>query len=199
MKLSRHILFATTIALAGMSFSSSSLACVWQLNSDDAELHFVSVKNDTIAELYRFTTVNGHWAGDQAKIDIPISGLDTLIPIRNERMAKYLFQAEQHANIIASATVPASLSDSLKVGTSIQQTIPLQITIAGKAAQVDAAVTLTRLSEREILVQTYQPVLINSHAFGLNSGIDTLRDIAGLQRIDYVVPVTFSVTFQRAG
>ncbi|PTB84602.1 YceI family protein, partial [Pseudidiomarina aestuarii] len=52
---------------------------------------------------------------------------------------------------------------------------------------------VTRLDADELLVTTTSPVLINANTFKFSAGVEQLRTIAGLNSIDLVVPVTFSV------
>lgn len=189
----------TTALVACSLFTNSALACAWSLESQSARLSFVSVKNDHIAEVHRFTDVSGAWAGSNVMIFIPVSGLDTLIPIRNERMAEHLFNAAEFPNIEVNATVPPSQVASLKVGDSTTLELLLNVEIAGQRGQVPATIQIIKVSEQRLLANTVQPIMIDSKRFGLTAGIDKLREIAGLSRIDLVVPVTFSVAFTQPG
>ncbi|WP_127347914.1 YceI family protein [Pseudidiomarina mangrovi] len=192
--------FALSISMIALTvFTSNTLACAWQLDSSTARLTFASVKNDHIAELHRFTQLSGAWAGDNVSIRIPVSGLDTLIPIRNERMAKHLFNAEQFPHIAVSATVPPSQLSKLKLGDTIIVELPLTLEIAGQRLQLPATVQITKAGDKRLLATTVQPIMIDTKAAGLDVGIETLRTIAGLQSIDLVVPVTFSVAFTQPG
>lgn len=189
----RSVLFA---AFAAVSFSTSAaLADGWSIDQRTARLAFASVKNDHIAELHRFTEINGTWTDSKVLISIPVSSLDTLIPIRNERMAEHLLNAAEYPLIEASTSVPPSVVDGLNIGDSMVLELVLTVTIAGQRGQVPAMIQVTKTSDKRILAATVQPVMIASQRFGLSAGIEKLRELAGLTRIDLVVPVTFSVTF----
>lgn len=179
--------------------SSSALACAWTLEQQTARLSFASVKNDHIAELHRFTEVSGAWAGSNVTIRIPVSSLDTLIPIRNERMAEHLFKANENPLIEAHATVHPTQLAALKVGDSLVLDLAITLQLAGQRGQVPATVQVTKVSNKRLLATTVQPIMIDSKAFDLTAGIETLREIAGLASIDLVVPVTFSVAFTQPG
>ena len=187
-------------ALTAVSlFSSSALACAWSVEQRTARLSFASVKNDHIAELHRFTEITGAWAGSNVMIRIPVSSLDTLIPIRNERMAEHLFKAAEHPVIEANATIRPEQIAALKVGDSLVLDVAITVQLAGQRGQVPAKVQITKVSDKRLLATTVQPIMMDSKAFGLTEGIETLREIAGLASIDFVVPVTFSVTFTQPG
>lgn len=189
-----------TTALAACSlFTSSAFACAWTLDSQSARLSFASVKNDHIAEVHRFTEISGAWAGANVTISIPVSSLDTLIPIRNERMAEHLFNATEFPNIEVAATLPPNRLTQLKVGDSLVLELPLNLVIAGQRGQVNAMVQITKATDKRLLATTVQPIMIDSKTFGLTAGIEKLREIAGLDSIDLVVPVTFSVAFTQPG
>ncbi|MBY6062876.1 YceI family protein [Pseudidiomarina sediminum] len=187
-------LLCSTVALMA---SQAALADTWQLNSENAELYFASVKNDTVEETHRFTSITGTLEDGALSISIPLSSIDTTIPIRNERMLEHLFDASKHPAVTATATLPEALYDTSNAPSTQVATVPLALTIAGETITVEAAVQVTHLNETTLLATTRQPILVNAKAFDLVAGIDKLREIAGLNAIDYVVPVTFSVQFEK--
>jgi hypothetical protein len=185
------------ICSSAVLFSNTAAACAWSLDSDSARLAFASVKNEHIAEVHRFTEINGSWAGSRVTIEIPISGLDTVIPIRNERMAEHLFKAAEYPQITVTANLAPAQLESLQRGDSHIIDLMLSLEIAGQRGQLPATVQITKVSDNRLLATTVQPIMIDSKSFGLTAGIDKLREIAGLQSIDLVVPVTFSVAFSK--
>ncbi|WP_417658172.1 YceI family protein [Pseudidiomarina sp.] len=172
-------------------------ADTWQLDSDNSELNFVSVKNDHVAEVHRFTELQGEWQNNTVTIEIPVVSLDTQIPIRNERMLEHLFNSNEYPIVSATATIEDTVLLDMPVGETLPLSADMMVYIAGDSDTVSAHMQITRLSEDRFLATTTQPVIIDTQAFGLVSGIDKLREIAGLARIDYSVPVTFSVQFTR--
>jgi len=189
---------AAAIAFCSL-FTSSALACAWSLEQQSARLSFASVKNDHIAEMHRFTALSGAWAGSNISIRIPVSSLDTLIPIRNERMAEHLFNAAEHPIISVTANLQPSQIATLKVGDSLILELVLTLEIAGQRGQVPAMVQIVKATEKRLLASTVQPIMIAGNTFGLTEGIEKLRELAGLSSIDLVVPVTFSVAFTQPG
>ncbi|MDN7127189.1 YceI family protein [Pseudidiomarina terrestris] len=189
-------LFSSSIM--GLAFTLASapvLAQNWQLDSENSSLHFVSVKNDHVAEVHRFTEINGDLTDGKLTINIPVSSLDTDIAIRNERMHKHLFDSAEYPLVTATAQIPDELYDTSTTLGTLPAVVPLTVFIAGEAVDVDAVVQINKLSSDRIVATTSQPVLISTREFGLVEGVNQLREIAGLDRIDYVVPVTFTVQF----
>ena len=59
----------------------------WTLDPSQSELAFSSIKASRIAEIHTFNSIRGNIkdSGD-ATFQIDVSSLETMIPIRNERM-----------------------------------------------------------------------------------------------------------------
>lgn len=186
-----------TSTAAAMLLSTSAIADDWTLDSERSTLHFVSVKNDTIAEIHRFTQLSGEMNDGELKVTIPVASIDTAIPIRNERMLKHLFNADDYANVTATASIPTSIYDLETATGTLPVVVPIEVFIAGEAVEVDAALQVTKLDADHVVATTSQPILINAKEFALVEGINKLQEIADLQAIDHVIPVTFSVQFSR--
>lgn len=178
-------------------FSTSVTADTWSLDSDNSVLNFVSVKNDHVDETHRFTDIQGEWANNKVSIEIPVVSLDTQIPIRNERMLSHLFKSDDYTIVSATANLEESLLTEMAVGDTLPLTIDLTVYIAGRSETLPTSLQVTRLQANRFLATTTQPINIDAKDFGLVDGINQLREVAGLKRIDYNVPVTFSVQFTR--
>ncbi len=189
----KNILFASMCTAA--LFVPSVNADTWQLDSDNSVLNFVSVKNNHVAETHRFTDLQGTWNDNRVSIEIPVVSLDTQIPIRNERMLEHVFQSSEYSVVTATATLEDDVLMAMAVGESVPLAVELDVYIAGESETLSAYLQLTRLATDRFLATTTQPVIIDTKAFSLVAGVDKLREIAGLSRIDYSVPVTFSVQF----
>lgn len=198
MSLIRLMIFATVVLSASLFLSSPAHAELeWKLDETASVLNFVSVKNDHVAELHRFNELKGTWIGEKLTIQIPVESLDTQIEIRDERMLEHLLHANKHPFITAEASIPhASVSD-IPVLSTVPLEVDLQVFIAGEVQPVSAVVQVTRIEVDRFLATTAEPVLISTKAFKLVEGVNKLREIANLQAIDYVIPVTFSVQFER--
>ena len=190
-------LIGTAVMLTSLTFTGAAAASTWQLNNDQAELRFASVKNKTIAEIHRFTELNGQITDGQVQIAIALSSLDTQIPIRNERMQQHLFNAAEFPSIQAAGQLPMAEVQTLRIGQTLALNIPLSLTIRDITKSVSAEVMVTRLSANQLSAATTAPIMVRATDFDLVDGIEKLRNIAGLSEIDYVVPVTFSVSFSQ--
>ena len=170
----------------------------WQLDPAQSQLRFVSVKNSVVAEIHKFTQLSGTWADDgKVSVQIPVASLDTLIPIRNERMLEHVFNAKTYPTITVTAMVAPKLVSDLVVGASMQHSTELSLTMLDQTQTLPAQLTLTKLADGKIQAATTAPILINSASFKLDTGVRKLQEIAKLNDISMVVPVTFNVEFKR--
>ncbi|HET8816994.1 MAG TPA: YceI family protein [Pseudidiomarina sp.] len=168
-------------------------AQTWTIDADSSVLNFVSVKNDTVAETHRFTDLSGAVTDGKLEVNIPVTSIDTQIPIRNERLLKHIFNSEQYPTITVTSELDMASIDEIPAGSTLPLPINLDVFLAGTAGSVEANLQVTRLDADRLLVTTTSPALINASAFKFSDGVEQLRTIAGLQSIDLVVPVTFSV------
>ena len=170
----------------------------WQLNSSRSVLNFVSIKNNQIAEVHRFLEFSGAVDNDGlAQVDIKLAGVETNIPIRNDRMKSLLFELDLFA--VASATTKLDVQKfaGLDTGTSLNTEITLDLDLHGAKNPIDAKVKITRVTESIWQVVSVQPVIVNASTFNLDQGIEALRAIAGLSSIGAAVPVTFNLEFTK--
>ena len=77
------------LALPSIAFSD------WELVNDDSHLNFVSFKAVDFAEIHSFKEMSGSIdSNGKANLVINLDSLETLIPIRNERMRNLLFETQ---------------------------------------------------------------------------------------------------------
>jgi len=181
------------IALLSFFFASLTYAD-WQIESDSSSLNFISVKNSAFAEMHSFDQVMGSIKGTQLSISIPLDSVNTLIPIRNERMLNMLFNAEANPNATFLSTLKQDFT-ALKQGESTLADIAGQLTISGVTAETTFTVRVTKTSDGVLNAVTVKPTVLNVASFNLADGLEALRNIAMLQTISPAVPVTFDVTF----
>ena len=93
----------TTLAL--MLYAGIATAD-WQLNNDQSSLQFASVKNTQFAEVHSFKTLSGGLTKDgNVAINIDLASVDTLIPIRDQRMKEMLFNVVSFPQARVSAWI----------------------------------------------------------------------------------------------
>lgn len=179
------------VVAAALSFSA---AADWSVNSSQSSLNFVSVKNDVVAETHSFKDLTGSLteAGDFA-VAIPAMSIDTMIPIRNERILEHVLTAKQYATINAKGKVDSKVLTGLKTGDSVVVDQALDLTLLMKTQSLTAKVKVTKVSDSQLVVTTVAPIMLDVNKFELNAGVEKLRELAGLKSISPMVPTTFSL------
>ncbi|MBB1332805.1 YceI family protein [Pseudoalteromonas sp. SR44-5] len=190
-----------SIAILGLSLSSllvSGVACAdWQVNNDQSKVSFVSIKSNSIAEVHHFKNVSGSLAENGSlSVDIDLSSVETMIPIRNERMTKLLFETAK----FPTATITANLSKQLKAlkpGQHVFKGISAELDFHGAKKEITVDVIANLSSQGDISVSSMSPIIINGADFAVIDGIMQLQKLAGLPSIATAVPVSFSLTMNK--
>lgn len=179
------------VVAAALSFSA---AADWSVNSAQSSLNFVSVKNDVVAETHSFKELTGKLteAGEFA-VAIPVATIDTIIPIRNERILEHVLAAKQYATINAKGKVDSKVLTGLKTGDSLVVDQALDLTLLTKTQSLMAKVKVTKVSDSQLVVTTVSPIMLDVTKFDLGAGVEKLRELAGLKAISPLVPTTFSL------
>ncbi len=194
--MSKQSRFFKIISLAAcLGFSSLSFADL-NLNKDKSQLNFISIKNEHVAESHTFDSFSGSLSDEGAlTIAIDIDSVNTIIPIRNERMRKMLFDAANYQQAVFNANIDKQL---LKLAEGTSQTVSVNgsLKIKDVSAPVTFDVAITALENGQFRATTVKPTLINASSFQLDAGIAALKEIAMLNSISTTVPLTFSVIFE---
>ncbi len=178
--------------------TSLPVLAAWQLDNDKSRLTFMSVKKATIAENHHFSKLEGHIdANAQVNINVDLASVNTNIAIRDERMKQFVFESDKYASATFNAQLDNAMLKALKAGDMKQLTVDGQLDFHGQKQAISMHVNVIKLIENKISVHTSQPFFIKADAFGVVAGINKLKELAALPSIDYVVPVSFSVTFVR--
>ncbi len=166
----------------------------WVIDPEGSYVGFASVKNDVIAENHSFTQITGtiEDSGD-ANIVIALASVETLIPIRNERMQAILFEVAQYPDVTVTTNLDLDEFTSLGLGESKTDTILLGVNLHGTDLSKNVLVKVTRSSDNSYEVTSLGPIVIHASQFALSDGLESLRKVAGLQSIDLMVPVTFDL------
>lgn len=187
-----------TLSLVAALLVSFSSNAAWQLDNSQSALRFVTVKNSLVAETHSFKSLSGTWSDDGVvNVNIDVKSLDTLVPIRNERMLEHLFQVTKFPQINASTRVDPNLVTKLAVGATVHHKAELKLTLLDLTQTVLVDLQLVKLADNKVLAYTQSPVLVNAASFKLDAGVAKLQEIAKLKAIELVVPTTFSVVFQQ--
>jgi len=206
MKSITAILIACPLALLSACSSSEPpemtvaqvdiMANAWRL-TPSSRLHFVSVKNDSVAEVHRFTNLSGSLNPAGAfELSVGLSSVDTAIPIRDQRMRELLFKVEHNAAARIFGSINSAASEVLTPPWPKTLDLAAEMAIAGAQQPINVQLIVTQIDQR-LLVSSAAPLVLNTTQLGLGDGVEALREIAGLQSISPAVPVTFHLELER--
>ncbi|MEE4193314.1 MAG: YceI family protein [Halieaceae bacterium] len=164
------------------------------LVGEKSDIRFISVKNAAVAEVHRFRSLSGGIEDGAVSVTIPLVDVETMIPIRNERMQKMLFETELYPKATLTAVVDMGKLKALKSGDYTTMEVEFTLDLHGSSKTYSSEVNVARLGD-ELHVSTEQPLVVSAADFDLTAGIESLREIAGLNNIATQVPVTAQLVF----
>ena len=168
----------------------------WTLVNESSQLNFVSTKASHIAETHTFTELSGQITDDgAAKLVIDLTSVDTGIDIRDQRMQSMLFDVVSFPDARIETRLDLSALETLTAQTTL--VIEAELSLAGQTTPVQGRVLVVPVDRSRVSITTVAPIIVRAPSLGLESGIEALREIAGLPSIGYSVPVTFSLIFTR--
>ena len=181
----------TLILASGTCFGA------WTLENDSSQVSFVSVKAGDAGESHRFTQLSGEVSNDgSASVVIQLASVDTMIPLRDERMREILFQTEMFPTARLSTSVDMDTLNAMKPGDSVDMTANLMLDLHNHQVELPAEVIVARLGKNKLMVSSRKPVIVNAASVDLADGIEALREVAKLPSISKAVPVSFVLTFE---
>ncbi|MEE3183512.1 MAG: YceI family protein [Pseudomonadota bacterium] len=184
---------ATTLMLA---WSAGLQAESWVLDNESSHLSFVTVKAGDLAEAHRFRRLSGEVSIDgAAAIVIDLASVDTLIPIRDERMREHLFRTIQFPKATVSLQFDPEQITSIAEGSSGTLSLDGELTMMNYRIPVRTDALVVRLTPTEVLVVSRKPVVVHAASLRLVEGIEKLREIARLPSISKAVTVNFALSF----
>lgn len=162
---------------------------VWKIEPENSSIAFASIKNDAIGETHHFNDLSGSVdANGNVSVDIDLASVETYIDIRNERMREFVFNNVPSAKLTAEVEMQDLVE--LEVGSSTTTDAFGTLSLLGTEVDVDAVLFVTRLSEDKVMVSTDGMAMLNIADAGISDGIDKLQEIAGLDSITRVSPIT---------
>ncbi len=118
-----------TLIAASVLATAPSLAS-WHLNNDTSQVSFVSVKAGDAGEVHRFMEISGALSADgNASVIIQLASVDTLIPLRDDRMRELLFQTELFPTASLSASIDMDALNAIEPGGSMDVTTNLKLNL----------------------------------------------------------------------
>ena len=189
------------LLLAALLSSPSSYADThsgWQLNNALSKLSFVSIKATDVGEVHSFTRLEGSLSDEgEVNISVDLTSVETLIPIRNERMQQMLFETGNYPAATINASLDAEALAALTAGSVQLQAVEATLTLKDKVIPLTTQLIAARVGEDRLMVSSLQPVLMVAASMGLSEGVEKLREVAGLPSISQAVPVSVVLTFEK--
>ena len=183
--------------IAATVFATTPCLASWHLNNDTSQVSFVSVKAGDAGEVHRFTEISGTLAADgSASVTIQLASVDTLIPLRDDRMRELLFQTNVFPTASLSTNIDMDVLNAIEPGDSMDISANLMLDLRDQQISLPAEMIVARLGDRKLMVSSRKPVIVNAASVDLVDGIEALREIAGLPSISKAVPVSFVLTFE---
>jgi polyisoprenoid-binding protein YceI len=197
--MSRLRRWASLAAGLGMLLCSASTLAQWELDNDHSSLNFISIKNARVAESHRFDRLVGFIGKDgTVQLGIDLGSVDTQIEIRDERMRELLFDTGRFPSANITAEVDPAILQTLQAGSVVTTDIDVTLSLHGQESRITVPVVVISESAEALRVISTRPVLVDAAEFDLVRGIGALREVAGLDSISNVVPVTFHLLFKPA-
>ncbi len=182
-------LVSVCLLAAGAAHAGKSLI------GDESSLSFITSKNSAVTEVHSFKTLTGKIDDKgMVKVSIDLASVDTAIPIRDERMQKFLFETTKFTQATFTADVAGVLKDVKKSG-SAKASVSGELSLHGKSVPVSFDVLAVKTDDG-ILVSTLRPTLVKASDFDLVAGVEKLRELANLKSINPVVPTNFVLVFK---
>lgn len=168
----------------------------WKVDNDASRVSFVTTKAGQVAEVHRFKAIDGMIdnAGN-VTVNLDLSSVDTLIPIRDERMRDILFEVAEFPKATLTGKVENSALSGLSDGDTTTMTVEGSLSMRGQTLPITFDFHVAKLSPSRIVVSTLQPVIVNASQVDLADGVEELREVAGLPSISPAVPVSAVLTF----
>ena len=172
----------------------------WELVNDDSHLNFVSFKAIDFAEIHSFKEISGSIdKNGKANLGINLESLETLIPIRNERMRNLLFETQIFPNANFYLQVDLDKYLNLSIGDFRNNEAKGRLLLKNKDIETNVKFKVTRLAKDIFVVSSTEPLILNIENLGLTEGVESLRVVAGLPSISKSVPVSFFIKFRNKG
>lgn len=169
----------------------------WVLADGQSHLTFISIKKGDIAEVHSFEGLTGRMDKDgHAKVEIVLDTVETNIDVRNTRMREHLFETGLYPFASIKSDIPIADLRALKVGDRSVIDAVLEVDLHGISSSIEGELTVTRVGDNKVLVETRTPILVHADEFDLTEGLDILQELANLPSITPIVPVSFSLVFE---
>jgi outer membrane protein OmpA-like peptidoglycan-associated protein len=175
----------------------SAQAQEWLLNSSASQFYMQTVKANSVFEVHRFTGLDGTITGNgDANIKIDLTSVLSGIDVRDVRMRFLLFETFKFPNAEISAKLDMTSLKALLTTTRLTYPLKFKLALHGLSQEIEAPVTVTRLSDSAISVATVKPIVVTADTFGLGPGIAKLSEAVNGTVIATGATFTFELLFE---
>ncbi len=197
-KLARHALIPAALLVTALA--AGPVLAGWELDPQRSHLAFISIKAKDVAEIHTFEKMAGGIddAGD-VTVSMMLDSVETLIPIRDERMREFLFKTTDYKDATLTAHIDPAVINGMQTGDIALIQAEGQLSLHGETQPMVLQVQAAKVSDDTVMVASVKPLVIDAEKFGMSDGVEKLREIAGLDSISNAVPVSFVMTFVGAG
>ena len=186
---------ALSLLLSASLIAAPALAD-WTLDIKRSHLNFITVKAKDKTEIHTFIKFSGTIADDgTAEVKLELDSVETLIPVRNERMREFLFETTEYKDAALTAKIDPAAITGMAVGDIAEITAEGQLALHGATQPMTMLMQVAKVADNTVMVASAKPLIVDANKFGLDSGVEKLREMAGLDSISHAVPVTFVLTF----
>lgn len=188
-------LISRLLTLLSISFFSQLAMAQWSLDNDMSSLSFVTTKAEHVTEVHTFEAMQGNLSRTGAlEVSVELISVNTLIPIRNERMQAMLFETDVFPTASITAQLDMMMLSAMSAGDTKQMVVNFELGIRGMSESYTADLQVTRTSTG-LVASTRKPIVVQAGSHDLLDGVEALREIAGLPSIGRAAPVSFTVVF----
>ena len=181
---------------SGLLIVSATASAQWTLSNEASTLSFVTVKADHVAEVHTFDELSGAIGEDgSVSIEIALASVNTLVPIRNERMQSMLFETDLFPRATITSQINSDGLANMALGSSEEIGLDFTLELHNQSQTYNTTVLVSR-QEAGLIATTLKPIVVNAESFDLVAGVEALREVAGLPSISRAVPVSFTVVFE---
>ncbi len=178
------------LMLASLAVLALPAQANWYLDNESSRLSFISTKNADISEVHRFLILRGKVdPKGVAELEVELDSVNTGIPLRDERLRGQLFNIKRYPEARITAQLDMRPINALAPGAQLELRLPLQVQMHGQSQSYSAELLATRLDDKRFQVVTLEPLVLHAEDFGLLTGVEDLRKLAGLKAIGFSVPV----------
>lgn len=168
----------------------------WQLIPERSHLNFVTTKKIHAVESHRFGELDGiiDEAG-LALFQIDLASVDTGVELRDQRMRDLFFDVANYPLAEVSAEVDLEALEQLAIGQRDVSEYAVNLSLHGLTQTLNVELITQRLDQKNMLVQSQQPILIDALDFSFAEGLAELKQLAKLDSISTAVPVDLFLVF----